>query len=269
MTRLGVYAVLLGAACSSNHNAAVDAPSADAPKQIDAAIDAQKPIDGPPVDAAPVYDFSCSGSALGSADSTITVSGSAGSLGTSGLKPLAGVTLTMFRGSNNAQLQTIGPTGSDGAFAFDPQTTDLQPLDIYIEGSDGSDRPSFVYPAAPLVHNFSDAPVAMVSNSLLSLLGMVGASQNAGQGLFVVEAIDCQGATVTTASLTVQQNGADVGQILDIGNFDSAFAGTFLVTNVPPGTTTVAGAVGGTPDVFASHDVTSFADADTETQLHP
>nr|HEX4315694.1 hypothetical protein [Kofleriaceae bacterium] len=268
MTKIGVCAIVLGAACSSNHGSAVDAGGKDA-KALDAAIDAQEPIDSKPIDAGPTFDFSCAGSALGSADATITVSGTTDTLSMNGLKAVGGVSLTMFRGSDNKQLATTGPTDSTGAFAFAAQTTDLNPLDIYIEGSDGSDRPSFLYPSAPLVHDFSDAPVAMVSPALLSELSIVGASENAGSGLLVVQAVDCTGATVTTASLTVQQNGADVGAILDIGNFSSAFAGTFLVTNVPVGTVTVAGAVGGTPDVFASHDVTSFADGDTETQIHP
>jgi hypothetical protein len=258
--------LFLAVACSGDHKA-----TPDAAKMIDAAIDAPKPIDAKPIDA-PSYDFSCAGQPLGSAAANVTISGTVEELNGESVGPGSGVSLAMLAGSNSAQLATTGPTGSDGDWAFAPEPTGGSALDVYIEAtvSGSGERPSFVFPAQPLVADEAGVPVLMVTNGELSLLSQLpGFTQNAGSGLFLVQVIDCKGTAITTANLVIEQNGSALSSqnVLNIGEFDSSFGGTFLVVNVPPGPTTVGATYLQT--TLAPHVVTSFVGGDTETQVEP
>jgi hypothetical protein len=258
-------ALLLAVACSGDHKAAPDAA-----KTIDAAVDAPKLIDAPSVDA-PGYDLSCAGQPLGSAAAQITISGTVEALNGTSVGAASGVSFVMLAGSNSAQLASTGPTGSDGLWAFPPQPTDGSALDVYVEATESGsgERPSFVYPPQPLVADETGVPVLMVTNSELALLSEIHFSQNAGSGLLVVQVVDCKGTAITNANLVIEQNGSALSSqnVLNIGEFDASFGGTFLVVNVPPGATTVGATYLQTS--LASHVVTSFAGGDTETQVVP
>ena len=119
------------------------------------------------------------------ADSTITVSGSAGSSRHERAEAARGCDADHVQAwQQQRALQTIGPTGSDGAFAFDPQRPTVQPLDVYVEGS-RRQRPAVV--RVPGGRRSSQTSAARRSRwsatACCRSLGMVGASQNAGQGL--------------------------------------------------------------------------------------
>jgi hypothetical protein len=257
--------LFLAVACSGDHKA-----TPDAAKTIDAAIDAPKPIDAPSIDA-PSYDLSCAGQPLGSAAATVTISGTVESLNGESVGAASGISFKMLAGSDNALLATAGPSGSDGDWAFAPEATGGSALDVYVEadGSGSGERPSFVFPPQPLVADETGVPVLMVTNAELALLSEIDFSQNAGSGLFVVRVVDCKGTAITNATLVIEQNGSALSSqnVLNIGEFDASFGGTFLVVNVPPGPTTVGATYLETS--LASHVVTSFGGGDTETQVIP
>ena len=83
---------------------------------------------------------------------------------------VADATATLFANADNSQIAAADPTGSDGAFAFPAQTTNGNPLDIYVGITRDTDRPSFVFPPRPLVADQTGIPAVLVSDTTLSSL---------------------------------------------------------------------------------------------------
>ncbi len=261
MTTRPWFALALAAGCSLGHRD----PGADAQLR-----NSSTGIDASAADASG-YDLSCAGAPAGSAGSAVTISGTTNTVSLSGTESaLAGVSLALVANATGAQLATTGPTDATGAWAFADEPTGGSALDVYIAATASGDRPTYVYPSAPLVADEANVPVVMLTNGQLVELWLGGApSQRSGNGLLLVEVLDCQNAQISGATLSVEQDGAAVtgATVLALSKYSASLSGTFGVINVPPGATTVSASYGSAQ--LASHVVTAVANADTETEVLP
>jgi len=234
----------------------------------DAAIDAVP--DGPPADAAPTYDFSCAGnSAPTTAAVTITVSGTASTIWGTAMQAADNVTLEAHAVSDDALLDSDGPTTTAGTWTLGP-IPGTTPVDAYIKATRsgaGNERTTLVYTPQPLVADQGNVPVLLISDAQLNGLTMGLITQQASLGFFGVAVLDCAGTPVVGSALSVKQNNVEVGTSFDIGQFAAQFAGTFFVFNVPVGDTAVTATYSGM--TFRAHTVKSAADTATTTIVRP
>lgn len=278
----GSIAAVALCACSNNKQA-----PADAPKIIDAAIDA-KPIDAPP--DAQTFDFSCLDMPLPTtATATITLSGSVQVLtfngGTPVLTPVADAKVDACKvgaanctGANHFGLQATSAALS-GAWSIGPVTTvpAAQPLDAFVHMTPpaaSSQRPTSVYPAQPFVANQGTIPVITFTDGMGGSFALIqafaGHQQNPANGLVVIAVTDCASKPLKGAIVHVKQNGAEVGQIFDASALSAMAGGGFIVFNVPPGPVDVSATFMGMDfRVNPVQTVTSVAGEDTFTQIRP
>ena len=252
-------AILFVAACGSDHGS-----TPDAMKMIDAKmIDAKVWMDAPP----PTYDFSCYGMQPGTTvDANITITGTAGELGQGGLTGLTGYPVAAYKvGANTAALNGSATSGAMGAFTLGPIVSGGTAI-AYVKASDPNlgnattaptYRTTYLYPPNPIRANFDGLPVPLIKDSLINsgTLGMFLQQDDSANGLLFVAVHDCNTTTPTPidgATLKVQQNGQDVGSILDIGQAIPQAAGTFFVANVPDNTGS------STTEVSASYNGMNF-----------
>jgi len=269
-----IAAIAFSAACGD------DAATPDAPIVIvDAAIDA--PPDAYVPDA-PNYDFSCiPNQAPMTATATVTISGTAQEVMVTGtafsIVPSMGVSIQACKGAPSGNcngqdnLGTTGPTTSTGIYMSAPATTGSVPLDGYLIATKNLYRTNRIYPASPLTKNESGVPVLMLSEALLAQLDTFNIiNQDADKSMFAVLATDCATPPMAIggATITVTQNGVTAGDPpQSAGALDPMGEGLFLVTNVPPGDTTVSATYNGM--TFRAHVVGSIANQITTTQVKP
>ncbi len=266
-----IASIAFAAACGDDGGSTVDAP-----KIIDAAPDA--PPDAYVPDA-PNYDFSClNNAAPTTATAMVQISGTAQEVvvqgGTSlAIQPSAGVSIQACKGSpctGQNNIGTTGPTTTNGMYMSAVATTGGLPLDGYLIATKTAHRTNRIYPASPLTKNEGGVPVLMLSETLIAQLAFVGINQTAGNSMFAVLITDCAATPVPIpgATLSVQQAGTNVGDApFDVGALDPMGEGLFLVTNVPPGDTTVNATYNGM--TFRAHVVAAVADQITTTQVKP
>lgn len=263
--------VLAAAACSDGKGNTPDAPVIVIPDAApDAAPDAYVPD-------APNYDFSCYQNAAPTmADAMITISGTAQEAylqGTSpGVRAAQGVTIQACRGdcTGNDDLGTTGPTPANGNYTLPAVTTGGAPVDGYVIATKTGNRTTYVYPASPLTASSGGVPIFMLSEQLIPLLSLVGIDQDPGNSMMALLVTDCAipPLGIGGATVTVTQNGASVGDPpVDGSMLSPQGAGTWFVTNVPPGDTTVTATYNGM--TFRAHVVGAFADTFTTTQVKP
>jgi hypothetical protein len=245
-------AILFVAACGNDH----------AQTQVDAAvdskmIDAKVWMDAPP----PMYDLTCYGATPGTAvDATITVSGSAGEVSQSGLTPVAGITIDAYKVGSNNSAATDTSAATTGDFTLGPITSNGVAIE-YVRGLDERTQPTyrttFLYPPNPLRSSFDQLPVPLIDQSLMGQLALLGCTQDdTTNGMLFVAVNDCNIAMPTGidgATLSVKQNNAEVGDVIDLGQFIAQAAGTFIVLNVPDGATVVSASYNGMN--FPAHTV--------------
>ena len=265
-------ALLSFAACSGDGAAKPDAPLI----HLDAAIDAI-PDSPPPVDA-PSYDFTCLNNTAPTAiAATVTVAGLAQEVvingTTPGIQANANVSIKACKGdcmnANNLGTTTSSATGTYSTAAL---TTNGVALDGYLDATKANDRRTLVFPPSPLAQSQSNVPILQFSNSAfaaLDLINIIDPPQNdQTNGLIGIVVTDCMNMPINGATVTVQQNGSDVGsQKLDLGALAAQATGTWLIPNVPPGNTTVNAAYGGMN--FRAHIVVSVIGATTTTGVRP
>ncbi len=253
------------AACGNDHGTVVDAP-----KLIDAAIDAEA-IDAPSVDAS-LYDFSCLTNPQPTmAPDTLTYAGTADaiSIAGGGLTAQAGVVLDAYLVS--APTVSIANTTSaiDGTFSVS-LTTSGTPLDAFVKAvtpKNGATtyRISYVYPPNLLHASAAGVLMPVVDDATFGeLASFVMATQDdSTNGSMFVQVQDCGGVAIKGATLSVQQNGADVGTQFDLGTLAAQAAGFFFVFNVPDGDTQVSATLGTTTFPTTAHTVTAYKKAGT------
>jgi hypothetical protein len=138
------------------------------------------------------YDLTClNNAAPTTATATVQISGTAQEISLAGggsLVPSSGVSMQACKlnctGPNN--LGTTGPTTSNGMYASSVVTTGGTPLDGYLIATKSNFRTNRIYPASPLTKNESGVPVIMLSDSQISMLGLLGINQSPGNSMFAV-----------------------------------------------------------------------------------
>jgi len=260
-----IVATLALAACGSDHKANPDAPVV----LIDSAPDA------PTIDAAPdapSYDFSCMGNAAPTtASATITIAGTVSEVTGSIMNPTigmsAGATVDACTGNCTGQNKLSTQTSAaDGTWTTSAIPTNSMPLSGYLHATKTGDRDTYVYPATPLTMDMPVTPVVQIASNFSLVI------QDPTKGVAGIVVTDCATKPITDSTnitLSIQQNGADVQgtTVVDGSMLGSMGAGSFIVLNVPAGTTTIGATYMG--HTFLAHDVKVAADSLTETQVRP
>jgi hypothetical protein len=270
LTVWSMFAVGLLAACGSDSKSNVDAKVTIK----DSAIDSPPPIDAPP--DAPSHDFACVGMPLPTtADANIDLSGTVNEVTLNGAAPLAGADVRLCKGNCNGQNQ-LGTFTSDaqGAFNFNGVATGSTPLDAYVRMTHTADRTTLVYPPLPFTATQPGIPVLTFSDSTLGLLaGVAGVTQDPTKGMLALAVVDCATTPITDSAnivFSIKQGGNDVAgtTTTDLGSIQPQAAGTFIIWNVPAGTTEVSATYMGTT-MFLKHNMLVTAAATTESIVRP
>lgn len=255
------------AACGSD---GADKP--DAPKAIDAAVDAIP--DSPPIDGTS-YDLSClNNQAPTTIAATVTISGTAQEVVIQGGAPAivanAGVSIKACKGDcvGPNDLGTTTSALTTGAYTTGALTTAGVALDGYLDATKTGDRRTLVFPPSPLAQSQTGVPLLMFSTAAFGALSIAGITQAPTKGMLGVVVTDCMNMPITGAVVTVTQNGMPAGDApFDIGALAAQAAGTWLVPNVPVGDTTVTAKYNNMN--FRAHVVSSVAGATTTTGVRP
>jgi len=245
LTALGTFV-----ACGSDKAKPDAAVVHDSPAQHDA------PADAAP-DASP-YDFTCyGGSASGSAMDPITVGGTTESFGQGGGSAVGGVAVDVYKNGVAAPVSSA-TSGSDGTFtAAPPIITAGTPFAGYIKAKLAPTyRVSYLYPPTPVTASIAGLPIPMIAQTTWDLLKQFvpGFTQDdTVDGALLITVTDCANMPINGATLKVQQNGSDVGDVHDLGQLQSQAAGIIIVSNVPDGATDVSATFGSM--TFPTHTV--------------
>lgn len=241
------------AACGSDHAAVPDA-SIDAPKTPDAKVW----NDAPP---GPTYDLACYGMTPGTTvGDPIVVSGTAGQLNpqTQSISGLEGVAVDIFKVGVPTAAKSV-TSGTMGAYTSGDITGGVA-ID-HLRGALATYRTTYLYPPQPIRMTVpGDVPLPLISNAAFDTIQMYAGTQNETKGAFLITVTDCAIANpqlIDGATLHVQQNNADVGDVFDVGQFLPQAAGVYFVMNVPVGDTQVWADYNG--KTFPKRTVGSFA----------
>ena len=223
--------------------------------QADGSIDSPKVVDAPQVLDAPAGRFDCLGAALPTtAPDPLTIAGTAKTLNGLSTANAAGVLVEAYR-TGTATAVTSVTSGADGKFSLSV-TSAGTPLTGYVKATKAGLLDYYLFPGAPIAVAIPDAPVLVLSAASLStvetLASVTPAANPNSVGLVAVAIQDCDGAAVPGATISVQENGAEVGDKRYVaGSLPSTTAtvtdakGAAFVFNVPVGTVTVTAHVGG------------------------
>jgi hypothetical protein len=178
--------------------------------------------------------------------------------------PLAGVTLSAYRSSDDSLLAT---TTSDAAGMYSLTiTTTGQGLDGYVKASNTGYVDTYFYPAGPLVADLAMADVNMLDTAMYGLLrSIVGGS--GGKGLIALEVRDASETPV--AGVTVSSTPASGGYRysdasgLPLGTAGTIADGRAFMFDVPAGDVSIAATKTGA--TFKSHILKARADQFTTT----
>jgi hypothetical protein len=250
-------ATLALVACGSDH-AAVDASI----KIIDAPPPDMKVFeDAPPA----TYDLSClNNPAPTTATDPITIAGTTAELSQSG-NAIPNVAVDVFKTGTTAALATV-TSDATGAFATGNIATATTPIDGYVravaplDGTTGEPvyRTTYLYPPSVVATSLTDVPVLLLSVATFGQLSGGGQNDTANGALFFA-VTDCNltaQSLIAEATVKVQRNGADVGQIISLGSFIPQLAGTFVALNVPDGPATITASYNGM--AFPAQNVAAF-----------
>ena len=232
-------------ACGSDSASTSDAKAIDA-KSIDAKVFLDAAGSGSGSGSAN-YDFTCfGGTPATTAADPITITGVVDELSLSGLNAKADVPVALFKTGNATALATTTSAATTGDFASGNLVTGGVPLDAFVRASFAAYRTTYLYPPNPAKASLANVPVPIISNSTFGTLQQFGqATQNdTNNGAFLLILSDCAQNPINGASVTVQQNNANVGTVFDLGSFAAQAAGLFFVFNVPDGNTTVTAKYG-------------------------
>lgn len=230
--------------------------------------------DAPPADAALLRD---SGGCLTNAPSPtvpdpIVIAGLVRSMNPGGPVPLA-----------DAQVDAVTANGvvatatSDAAGLFALSTpTGGQPFSGRLRATANEYVPTNLLFADPLRRDVADREVPMIQSSLLPLLGSIaGTPAQPGDGQGVFQLVDCDGALLAGATVTLSGGDPDTRVVYGAGNpplpspnaTATDASGTVFVLNGPPGGATLTGALDGA--ALQSLEVSFFADEITGGWMHP
>jgi hypothetical protein len=206
----------------------------------------------------------------------ITVSGQATSRNTSGSAPEAGVTIEAFRNSNEATPIATTTTDAQGNYSLTIQTNG-EAIDGFLKATKSGFVTTYLYPPYPLMMDYANAPVLMITPSTYDTLcsfGQAGCARGDGIGIIGLVVTDgtnpVGGATVTSNPLAspIRYNAMVGTVVLPSTTATSTYTdGIAYLFNLPPGQVTVSATKTG--QTFASHGLKAWADELTTTVIVP
>jgi|HubBroStandDraft_6_1064221.scaffolds.fasta_scaffold121092_3 hypothetical protein len=199
---------------------------------------------------------------------TITISGTVVEKSTSGSTPVGSATVVAKNSSDDSMVATATTNGS-GDFTL-TVTTNGQPLDGYLDVTDGSDVETFVYPPAPIGADYTGAPVQMVTQATINELPILtSVTQSPSDALLGLEVVNGSGAPVSGATVTTTPAGSvfydSSGGLPTKTQKTTNTDGVVFVFNVAPGSVSVMAT--GSGDTFKTHSITARAAVVTETLI--
>ena len=238
-------------------------------------VDAQIIVPDAPPDSPPPppdapeqqLDLSCMNNpAPTTAPATITLSGTATDINVLTQMPVPVADATVLaRNANDVMVGAPDMTDAAGVWTLSNLPTGMVPLDGYMEATKSGHRTTRVYPPEPLTGNQSDIPVPLLSNATFStLVSVAGANQSPNNGTVGLVVLDCVATPVAGATISVTQNGTEVGEQFDASVLQD---GLFVVFDVPPGATVVNASINGT--TFRAHTITVVAATTSGTIVQP
>lgn len=236
------------------------------------------PVDSTPPDTIPadtlppepdgqMLDLSCAANpAPTTATATVTASGTVTEFSQQAQVAVADATVDVCTGDcagNN--LLGSSTTDVDGIFATAAIPTNSVPLDGYLKLSKPQSGllTSNVVPSEPIVADLANVPGVVISQATMNQLAMFGLTQDPTNGLLLLVVTDCATQPVGGADVALSAG----GNVFDLSALSAQLAGTYLVLDVPVGTTTVTVTAGGT--TFRARDLPVFANEVTLTQVRP
>ena len=259
MRKLAILAFAL-AACGSDGKVI--------PEPVDSQpADTQPPDTQPPPPDAQVLDTSCAANpAPTTATATVTASGTATEFSQGAQDPVLDATVEVCKGDcagNNLLDSTT--TDAAGAFTTAAIATNSLPLDGYLKISKPKSGllTTNVVPGEPIVADIANVPAVVISQATLDMLSLLGLTQDPTKGLLLLAVTDCATQPIGGADVTLNTE----GNVIDLGQLIAQAAGTYLVLDVPVGTTTVTVTAGGT--AFRARDLPVFANEVSLTQVTP
>lgn len=268
-------ALLALAACGSDHAKDIDASI----KIADAPPDMKVFEDAPP----PMFDFSCMGNAAPTtATATVTLSGTVRQVSINGttpsIDPLANATVDACDAATATCTgqSKLGTATSDamGDFSIAPISTNMMPLDAYLQMTAQGSRTVLTYPASPFVADQGNIPMLTFTPEAIAALQFLGCTQNdALNGMVGVAVTDCANMPITDAAnltITIKQGGSPVTgtTVINLGMLQQQAAGVYIVCNVPEDASTEVGATYKTMALRA-HNVKVVKATTTATILRP
>ena len=202
----------------------------------------------------------------------ITISGIAGEGGLSGTTPVQGVSVALFRTTDDSAPVATDTTDGSGAFSFTIDSGGV-PVDAYVKATmPGQYMDAYVYPPAPFSGDSTGNDINMITPSNFNLLSsFAGGNQQDGMGFIAMAVVDETGAAVGGA--TVASSPASATYRYDDSNgypsssaTSTASDGFSFMFNVPGHVTVSASKPGVT---FRDHAVFARPNAFTTTAIAP
>ena len=257
-----------------------DDSAADAAASIDANTtpDATVTFDAPPViDAMPDYDatppeLGCLGLPIpGNAPNPLTIAGTAFEFTINGQTPLQNVKVDARLVSDDSIIAGPETTPANGTFSISAPSGGV-PIDGYFVATHAQKFDTLLYPPTPVYQDSNSVVVAMFDQQLVSLLGLLGFSQDSStNGVITMLVLDCDGNPVSGATVSSNPPAATVayasGMLPDSSATATDSSGIAFLFNVPVGTVTVDAEVGG--QSLREHDVETLTMTLTTTIVVP
>jgi hypothetical protein len=258
MRKLAILAFAL-AACAGD--------SKEIPEPVDSPLTPDTQPDSPPPPDAQVLDTSCAANpAPTTATATVTASGTVTEFSQAAQDPVPDATVDVCTGDcTGDNLLDSSTTDSVGAFSTAAIATNSMPLDGYLKISKPKSGllTTNVVPGEPIVADLANVPGVVISEATLAQLALFNLTQDPTNGLLLLAVTDCATQPIGGADVTLSTG----GNVFDLGSVIAQAAGTYIVLDVPVGTTTVTVTAGGT--TFRARDLPVFANEVSLTQITP
>ena len=136
-------------------------------------------------------------------------------------------------------------------FSITDPAASTTPLDAYIKAEVTGYLDAYVFPPGPIAQSLDNTPIIMLSNTVFGFISLLtGIATQAGTGTFTIAIVDCEGASVPGAVVSISPSVgtlkyADASGLPGMADFDSTQdAGIVYAFNLPPGEYTVSASVG-------------------------
>lgn len=202
----------------------------------------------------------------------ITIGGQANSRDASGSMPVAGAMVGAYRNDDPNTPVVMTTTDASGNYSL-TVSTDGKPLDGFIKATATGLLDSYLYPPAPIVADYANASLNMISSDTLGLLSGVlcGSEQEATNGVVAVLVRDDAEMAVAGATVSASPNGMKTcyneGGLPNRNATMTDTDGIAYFLNLPAGEVTVSAAKSGL--TFVSHKVNARAGVLTTTPIEP